>query len=1734
MVMLDRWIRVPFASSWLRSAWCSAATLCSSAFPPYFLVILVFTVGAIAIAFAVGPRSRPEVSQSALSELTSVAPVWQRRLSGLLVVIAALGALATVVEGLVPAAGVRVSYGPFLACLLLGGALQHVNWGALPKWLKAHAAPITAQLLGFAAFTRTIWELVRVGTIGPISLILIAVAAFSLARLWRQVSSGYWLFLLACVVFSLELRAYYFAFVGDEYAFYNAARYISQQITLSDFSANLFDGTYVYQTHPFISSALQAMIMRLYDNEVFGWRFSSILASALAVAAFYYFLRTFLERWVAFVAAFLIAASHYLMSFSRIGYNSTQALLAMGLALAAASFAIKSGRRLAWSLTGIALGFCFFVFPAALFVPPLVALLLLMYRPPGPGSRLLDWAALVLAALFMVLPLLFQADYWSSKLGGTVLESETGVSSPTQLVPHLLGQLGYAFYAFLYTIQESHFVTVAHVDFLTAALVLLGIGSVLRVAAADKFARFAVVSYAYLLLVVGAAHQYEFPPTTRMFMLVPWYGLLAALGIRWIVAQLLPRPVPFQVGVVGLALGLGVVLGLNLFQAYVISVDRTRCCRNYVTSFVQLGQNLASQTGAGPATVLVVDRPGQVDMALLRQIVAANYLAQPMEEIALEPSGAPPAGSILLAGDQVVVLSPELDVGQRRDSEDKLRSAGWQSCPLISVSAYHGIDVWYPLAMPPPCTQMPARRAWSWLVPALLALAAGALSSIALAGRKLSDWRSSLSVIASVVTRWRPVMPKNPATPRLKRGVPKRPAVARTPTQPPRMDTAGEPLRRRDRRSLAFLGLALMGGIISVWALRQPWSLTAAWPWLLLLASMFSAAFALRSLKAWDSVALVAHSPAGTPSRRRRMAGSLLIAFALMLDLLVVCRLWPDYHNRWQGSPPIWLAALALLITGSWLLGSIGDSATRAATARSLWPDIRLYHYIELAAFVLILALGIFLRLYHLESVPPGIYGDETFGGVEALYILQGRLVSPFATGWGWVPNGYYYFMAFVLRLFGANWIGLKAASLIPALLTLPATYVLGRMLFGRLTGLTAMALLATNRWHFSYSRWGWMETVPPLIQVLAFFFLIRGLRDRRALDFGLSGLLAGLGIYTYFGARLTALTLMVYAALWILSSMTGKDGRRRSNWHGIAFAAVVAVAVLAPLAVTFMKDPPLFSQHVDDISIMQFVRHQGSAKPLLDNLKQDLQLFHQVGAGDGRLNLPREPMLDPITGLLFAIGIALATITPRDHRSVLLTLWIVIAMAGSYLSDQSYGLNTYRSLSAVPGICLLAANALVTLAIVAHRIALAGPRRLHLAYWSRAAPITVILLSVAGVCWWEFNVYFDRQAANIEVLRAFHPAPTRVARAMAHALTMGKSVYVASRDFYDNSIVRFMAYDVAAANGNDNPLDERPYHRALPEIDLPLSADGNDAVLLLNPDYWSLMDYFTGLYPGSTSELVTLPDGSPLYVRVDVSAAQIAALQGLRETITLADGGQITRLSATAQFEDATQALQEVNWNGLIRIPRSGDYTLSGQGELLIYIDGELCQGPRYLGRGLYDIHVVRPGAAKGATRLMWQLTGGEAAPVPKSALYVIDRSREGLTASYWDNTNWQGTPLFTQTIPFLFQTWPSGSELTPVNAFSARYTGSLRILEPAMYVLRLEADDGARLTLDGKLIAEGLISGRENDFEATVPLSAGEHPVQIDYFQADGSSALRFYWRHGDGTFEPVPPSALVPSTP
>ena len=672
----------------------------------------------------------------------------------------------------------------------------------------------------------------------------------------------------------------------------------------------------------------------------------------------------------------------------------------------------------------------------------------------------------------------------------------------------------------------------------------------------------------------------------------------------------------------------------------------------------------------------------------------------------------------------------------------------------------------------------------------------------------------------------------------------------------------------------------------------------------------------------------------------------------------------------------------------------------------------------EALMLLFIISVAIWFRLHHIHQMPPGVFIDETNAALDALHTLEGRTDSLFGTGWFETPNGFIYLQTLFFRLLGASFAAVKLQSILPGLFTVLALYFLAREMYGPYPALLTATFLAFNRWHVNMSRWGWNEVYPPLMQVLSLFFIMRAARKRSLGDWAVGGLVLGLGMYTYLAIRMAALVIFVYLGY---RALVEKNFLRR-NWQGVLLFLLMYALTFAPLGFTYAKNPFTFLNRSQQVSIMNDIRAAGNAQPLAESVKRHLLMFNVEGDHNPRHNLPGEPMLDPITGAFFLLGAAWALWRWRDHRRGLAIIWVGITLLGGILSRLGEAPQSYRTLAVTPAIALMAADAYN----LTWRAVLLPGRRYRFWRWGTA------LLMLAGLIaagWLNYDLYFHRQAHSPAVYRAFTPLENEVARDV-QARQDAEQLYLSPRLYYF-SPVRFFSYRPPRAVGIDvGPLHYSPfdklggglaqpeYHVAEPASDLPLPDTGQDATFLLDLDYQYLMDYFHYFYPNAIGEVVKDRLGEPLYFRVTIPAADIAAAIGRTY-----EGG--------------------------------------------------------------------------------------------------------GLLGRYFHGEEWEGEPFLTRIDPFLLFAWPE-DEPTP-GPFSVTWTGDLLIPNDGAYYFRLEADDGVRFWVDGTIAGESMTPDRPNTVALVLNLSAGPHPIRIDYFQRGGGKAMEFYWTPPNQPQQPVGPAYL-----
>ena len=369
------------------------------------------------------------------------------------------------------------------------------------------------------------------------------------------------------------------------------------------------------------------------------------------------------------------------------------------------------------------------------------------------------------------------------------------------------------------------------------------------------------------------------------------------------------------------------------------------------------------------------------------------------------------------------------------------------------------------------------------------------------------------------------------------------------------------------------------------------------------------------------------------------------------------------------------------------------------------------------------LIVAAILRAFRLDTFPPGLYADVAANGIDALGVPQHGIQVIYPRGAGNGIEGMISWLdAISVALLGPKPIALYLTTVVIGLVTLPVHYLLATSLFGRRIGLISVALLAVSFWAVHYSRLGYRTALVPLFLDLAFLLLWWAVQRRSASRWALAGAAIGLGAYTYTSYRLVALVIAGVIVLRVLSGRAVPGTR----WLWAVYALSAAV-VAAPLWIATLLHPEVLSRDVG-VSVFSGGPLLGLPGRLLDHAVRTLAAFNLWGDPERQYNVPHLPLFDPLVGLAFLAGIAMAIRRWRQSRYALLLLWFGVFTLVVALSDRTP--HMLRGSGLVPAAYLLAA---VGLDAVLHRL---WPRRAAL------AAAAVCAVSLAWTAAFYFAVY--------------------------------------------------------------------------------------------------------------------------------------------------------------------------------------------------------------------------------------------------------------------------------------------------------------------------------------------------------------------------------------------------------
>ncbi len=361
-----------------------------------------------------------------------------------------------------------------------------------------------------------------------------------------------------------DVTNWLYAFVGDEWAFYDAAKVIAQGQQV-----DVFSQFGVYGIHATMDSLYQGAVMRVFGENVVGWRLSCVLASGLAIVPLFWLGWRMGGRTVAYAAALVYAAASVLWAYNHIGYNEMDPLLYIVPAAAFLYAALESDAAGAFYAAGACAGAAWYTLFTGRLMIGIIVLVVLTRVQGGLRSVARRLGFLLLGFGLVVLPLVLDNGADTIKqMFSLVSMSQARTSTPAGQL--FVDNTKRALYEFFYGTESAHYVQGAIVDLVTAAALCLGLVVCLRTPRSFS-ARLLLIWFVVSLALTTPLYYVPQIADTRVQILYPSVALLAGLGLTALARTLsrrLPSPPRRWVYRGTLALPLAAVWLLNLNQFY--------------------------------------------------------------------------------------------------------------------------------------------------------------------------------------------------------------------------------------------------------------------------------------------------------------------------------------------------------------------------------------------------------------------------------------------------------------------------------------------------------------------------------------------------------------------------------------------------------------------------------------------------------------------------------------------------------------------------------------------------------------------------------------------------------------------------------------------------------------------------------------------------------------------------------------------------------------------------------------------------------------------------------------------------------------------------------------------------------------------------------------------------------------------------------------------------------------
>jgi hypothetical protein len=568
-----------------------------------------------------------------------------------------------------------------------------------------------------------------------------------------------------------------------------------------------------------------------------------------------------------------------------------------------------------------------------------------------------------------------------------------------------------------------------------------------------------------------------------------------------------------------------------------------------------------------------------------------------------------------------------------------------------------------------------------------------------------------------------------------------------------------------------------------------------------------------------------------------------------------------------------WLLSLACFLAATAERPSRGSPAPRGHR-RGRW-GVRL-------ALLAVGLLAAFFLFFRLPEVPAEMTSDHAEKLLDVSDVLRGDWSIFFRRNTGREPLQFYLTAALIRWTpLPLGHLALKAGTAFIGLLAVLFTFLLGRRLFGPRVGLLAAAFLAVSHWHLAVSRVGLRPPFTAAFALPALFFLFRALRENRRNDWLACGLILGFGLYGYTAFRIVPLLFIALIGAHALLDLGARLIRRGHGdagapgarpryadalalryWRNALVSGVAALLVFLPMLRYMVDDPRMFWHRA-------LTRTGGAERALpsdlgsvlLENVKNALLMFNYRGDVVWVATVPFDPVLDWVTGGLFALGAAYLlwrVVAGGDRFSLYVVLALLMLLVPSTLNlvFPVENPSATRAAGAAPIAMLVAA---LPVAVAARRL-----RR----DWGRAgrwAGTGLGLALVAGAAVLMYQWYFVKYDAQYRASSwNSRDMAAAIGRFVADGGDMRHAHHIGYPHWVDTRAIAINAGDLSWHNALTNP-DEVRAHVSDPAAKL----------YLLHRDDTASLAQLETLFPAGRARLYRARTPGKDFVVFDVPASE-------------------------------------------------------------------------------------------------------------------------------------------------------------------------------------------------------------------------------------------------------------------